>query len=189
MMTETEIFEYARKKRPLEVYAMAASAFRENGIDPSDLIGLPADEQKRIIDRVRGSRQGLKPTITPEEHMLNQAALDALTRQIGATMGTTPEPWKPGQIVGAEYLEDEPEIVAFGDDVAASLQAHRPYLEFVLSEQRKAAERERVIADAKAKIMAEADRRYRVSGPVMAPEAAEERVIVSGWKPGEIEEV
>lgn len=196
MMTEEEVYEYAKTHMAIGI---SRSAFERAGVDPASLIGKTKEEQRRILHEIAGLEMGHgasaqctpRKEITPEEARLNEALLEKLTAELGQQQGI--EPWKPGRIVGAEYLEDDPEIVAFGDDVAASLEAHRPYMEHILAVQRKEKERDEATAKQKAAIMAEAERRYRndpsrIHGSVTAPEAA---AIESknGWKPGEIEEV
>lgn len=97
MMDEKEVFEYA-KTHPAAAIGISRSAFEKAGVDPASLIGKSNEEQRRVIHAIsamemmnfgRGSSESLepqgtaKPTITPEEHALNEALLEKLTAELG----------------------------------------------------------------------------------------------------------
>ncbi len=164
--TLADAIECAMRVGPI---GMPRDEFERRHMSPMDLVGLSADEQMAILGGIRPQGTQREP-ITPEQHALNEAALNAITAEIGRAQGI--EPWVPGRVVGAEYPGDDAGDKEFIAELKTLHDAHQPYMDWMLDEQRKAAERDRAIAEQKAKIEAEAAERYqndpsRPRGPVM----------------------
>jgi hypothetical protein len=194
-MTTEEIYEYAKTHPAI---GMSLSAFQRAGVDPHSLIGASPAEPgaiHRVVQAEMGHYAGSagraetytgnaaqgseREPISPEQHALNVAAVDYITRQIGRS-----------QVQKENLSRFDAEDLAFMKAVDEEHEAHQPYMDWVLSEQKKAADLERIRAEQNAAYLKTLPEpiKSRSESRRYAPEA---KIIESpnGWKPGEIEEV